>query len=370
VDLSVANAADLDERILQLIQTPQTDDATFDRLAVDVFAYQYACNQAYRRYCDRHERTPRTARRWQDVPAIPTSAFGEVRLACFPPGDAKLTFLSSGTTGGSVKRSRHELDTATLYDASLLAHFRACVLPDAATMRMLVFAPSIAEAPHSSLSYMLSTLGRTLGTERDGFFIRGEELEFDAARSALQTATEPVLVIGTAFAFVHFFERCFKDGLRFALPLGSRVVETGGFKGRSREVPRDELYAWFSELLGVPRVMCVSEYGMCELGSQWYDANLADHVAGRAPRERVKIGPRWARTSVVDPVSGLPVEDDREGLLQVFDLCNRGSVAAVLTGDLARAVPGGFELIGRFPGAPPKGCSIAIDALLDHGAAR
>jgi len=128
------------------------------------------------------------------------------------------------------------------------------------------------------------------------------------------------------------------------------------------------LYDWFTSLLGVPRELCISEYGMCELGSQWYDANLEDFVAGRTLRPRVKIGPHWARTLVVDPVTAEPVARGKAGLLQIFDLSNRGSVAAVLTGDLAREVDGGFELLGRAPGEPPKGCSIAIDAALSSHA--
>jgi len=116
----------------------------------------------------------------------------------------------------------------------------------------------------------------------------------------------------------------------------------------------------------VPRALCASEYGMCELGSQWYDTNIADHLAGRTIRAGIKAGPHWARTVVVDPVTAQPVQLGTTGLLQVFDLSNRGSVAAVLTGDLVREVDGGFELIGRGSGQPPKGCSIAIDAALVH----
>jgi len=231
-------------------------------------------------------------------------------------------------------------------------------------MQMIVLSPPHSEAPHSSLAYMLSKISQRFGTLHDGFFVRNDALDVEGAVRALQQATAPVLVAGTAFAFVHFFDRCAADGTRFAPPLGSRVIETGGIKGKSREVARDELYEWFTRYLGVARDMCASEYGMCELGSQWYDANLADCLAGRSPRRNLKVGAPWTRTLVVDPVSTAPVPDGERGLLQVFDLSNRGSVAAILTGDLARCVAGGFELLGRAPGEPPKGCSAAIDAAL------
>ena len=368
MDISVSNADELDKRIRYFIELPSANDVSFQRLALELFAHQYACNPGYRLYCDRFGQTPESVHGWLNVPAIPTSAFGLTRLACFPAEHTQVTFLSSGTTGAQGARSRHELTSTALYDASLLAHFRPCVMPDKTSIQMLFLAPSFAQAPQSSLSYMLSKLSQTLGTKRDAFLIRDDKLDFESAAGMLRTVAEPVAVIGTAFAFVHFFERCEKEGLRVKLPRGSRVVETGGFKGRSREVSGERLYRWFSDILGIPRVFCVSEYGMCELGSQWYDANLADYFAEREARVGIKIGPHWTRIAVVDPVTGKPVREGRQGLLQVFDLSNRGSVAAVLTADVARIVSGGFELIGRFAGAPPKGCSIAIDALLEHGA--
>ncbi len=357
-------ARELDKRILRFIEGADGDDAQFERLALDVFAYQYGANEPYRRYCDRLGRTPDDVRSWMDVPAIPTSAFAQLRLACFPPDCAGLTFVSSGTTRAT--RSRHELEDTALYDASLLAHFRQRVLPDADAMQLVALAPSFDDAPHSSLAYMLSKISRVFGTAGDRFYLRDDKLDFEGAAAALSGAGMPVLVAGTAFGFVHFFDRCAAAGLRFTLPRGSRVVETGGFKGRSREVARDELYDWFEHVLGVPRELCVSEYGMCELGSQWYDANLEDHVQGRTPRLHLKVGPHWARTLIVDRVTAAPRFDDEPGLLQLFDLSNRGSVASVLTGDLARHANGGFELLGRAPGEPPKGCSIAVDAALER----
>lgn len=362
---SAASAAlELDRRIGDHIAQGLADEESFERLALDLFAYQFVANPAYRRYCARLGRPPAQVQRWQDVPAIPTSAFVHVRLACFPPGQARVTFVSSGTTHAG--RSRHELENTALYDASLLAHFRKRVMPDMARMHMVMLAPSFGSAQHSSLGYMLSKISETFGTANDGFFVEGETLDFEGASAALHAASAPVLVAGTAFGFIHFFDRCREAGARFVLPPGSRVIETGGFKGKSREVARDELYEWFDELLGVPRTLCASEYGMCELGSQWYDTSIGDHLAGRPFRSGVKAGPRWARTIVVDPVTANPVSPGTPGLLQVVDLSNRGSAAAVLTGDLVREVDGGFELIGRGPGELPKGCSIAVDAALSH----
>lgn len=274
-----------------------------------------------------------------------------------------MTFVSSGTTRAGANPSRHELENTMLYDASLIAQFRRCVLPDRERISMLLLSPSFEEAPRSSLAYMLAKVYESASCG-GGFFIRDGTLDVAGIVKVLGGKNEPVLVFGTAFAFVHLLDHCAAQGLQFALPRGSRIVETGGFKGKSRELERAELYGGFVKTFGVPREHCISEYSMCELGSQWYDAALADAFAGREPREQLKIGPHWTRTLVVDPVTAKELPAGSTGLLQVFDLSNRGSVAAVLTGDLVAHRDGGFEYMGRSAAAPPKGCSITIDTML------
>ena len=124
------------------------------------------------------------------------------------------------------------------------------------------------------------------------------------------------------------------------------MMETGGFKGRSREIVRGELHAWIEARLGVPASHIVNQYGMTELGSQFYDSILA------RPREpRRKIGPPWTRVRTLDPKSGLEAEPGGLGVLTIHDLANTGSVAAIATADLGRrialdlATPG-FEVVG------------------------
>ena len=363
LDARDAEALALDERILQFIESREPDEREFERLALACFGYQYERCEPYRRLCDRTGRTPELATSWLEVPPVQTTSFAATRLACFPPDRTIVTFKSSGTTSSGLRASTLELDSTALYEASLLAHFRRRVLPDGAKLRILALMPSRREAPESSLSYMAHHLIGALGEDGSAFFVRHGELAFDELRRELERP-EPAIVFGTAFAFVHLFDRCRDDGLRFELPPGSRVIETGGFKGKSREVPREELYASFSRVLGVPRDMCASEYGMCELGSQWYDAAIADRFEGRAPRADVKVGPHWARAVVVDPLDARPLEPGREGLVRFFDLSNRGSVSALVTGDVGVERDGGIVILGRSAGAPPKGCSIDADDLL------
>jgi hypothetical protein len=361
-DYRDADARALDARILAHIGATRDEDA-FDRLALEVYAYQFERNAPYRRYCERMGSEPSRASSWRDVPAVPAASFADVRLACFRPERTVVTFVSSGTTSAGASASRHELDATELYDASLLAQYRALVMPDVAALPHVFIAPRFSDAPRSSLSYMLSAIDERFGAPGGGFFVHEDALDFDGICAAL-SGVEPVAIFGTSFAFVHIADRCRSRRLQFLLAPGSRVVETGGFKGKSREVSRGDLYRTFEELFGVPPDYCISEYGMCELGSQWYDANLADVSAGRKSRRHVKFGPHWTRVLVVDPVTALPLPPGETGLLRIFDLSNRGSVAAILTGDLARECLGGIEILGRHPGAPPKGCSIAADAML------
>jgi hypothetical protein len=143
-------------------------------------------------------------------------------------------------------------------------------------------------------------------------------------------------------------------------------MQTGGFKGRSREVDADRLRHDLSRALGVDPRSIVSEYGMTELSSQFYEGALRDSSIPLGVYDE----PPWARVVPVDPESLVPVADGRDGVARIEDLMNVDSAFAVLAADRVRRVPGGFELLGRWPGAPPRGCSIAIDELLAEDSAQ
>jgi hypothetical protein len=136
-------------------------------------------------------------------------------------------------------------------------------------------------------------------------------------------------------------------------------METGGFKGRSRSLPRLELYALLEERLGVALERIVNQYGMTELGSQFYDSVLVD-----AEGLRRKIAPPWTRVRMLDPETGAACAPGETGALFITDLANTGSVCAIQTADIGRQVGDGFEVLGRDAGAEARGCSIAADELL------
>jgi hypothetical protein len=209
---------------------------------------------------------------------------------------------------------------------------------------------------------MFGVVLRARGAEGSDYFVRRGRLEVASLALALEAAVAkgaPIALCGTAFAFVHLLEAMEQAGRRIALPVGTRIMETGGFKGRARELTRDELYAQLHEHVGVPPAQIVNQYGMTELGSQFYDSVLVQPEA-----ERHKLTPPWTRVRVVDPNTGWDVPAGEIGQIQIVDLANSGSVLAVQTADLGRELPGGFEVLGRSAGAEARGCSIAADEML------
>ena len=155
-------------------------------------------------------------------------------------------------------------------------------------------------------------------------------------------------------------------GERFELATGSRIMQTGGFKGRSREVDPTQMRVLLSERYGVAETHIVSEYGMTELSSQMYETCLVDSLAGRV-RTRRYAAPWWVRVTPVDPIT---LEPSSEGILRIEDCANLDSVAAIQTADRARLLADGFELLGRDPNAVPRGCSLAIEEALGPKAER
>ena len=340
------------------------DDARFETLALALFRLQYARGAAYRRLCAAFGVEPERVRRWSQIPLVPAGAFKEARLAIFPPEATVRTFRTSGSATDA--RGSLHLDTLALYDASLLATFAAFLCPDGGRIRFLVLAPSAAEAPDSSLSYMFARALEELGTADSRFCVHADGWDVDALVAELKALSEPVLFAGTAFAFVHLLDALEARRLALTLPAGTRVMETGGFKGRSRELTRDELHGAIAKRLGVPRARIVNQYGMCELASQFYEASLRTGVSSDR-----KVVPPWVRTRVLDPATLLDVAPGDTGVLVHYDLANTGSVLAVMTSDLGIAVDGGFRVLGRLRGAEARGCSLAADAMLDAtGAAR
>jgi hypothetical protein len=334
-------------------------DVEFNGMALMLFTLQFGHNPAYRKLCESRSISPSAVSHWTQIPAVPTSAFKEFEISSLPPEKRTHVFYSSGTTVQTPSRHFHNAESLAIYEASLLAWFRFHVPPE---RNLAILTPPPSVAPNSSLVHMFETIRRRFGAPENSFLgAIGSDgswtVNFEAAIGALENACrsgERMVLLGTAFSFVHLLDYLAEKNLRFQLPPESRVMETGGYKNRSRVLPKSELHALITERLDIPPSHILCEYGMSELSSQAYDLkspNLSSVI-------RRFHFPPWARAQIISPETSREVREDETGLLRIFDLANVFSALAVQTEDLAIRRGDGFELIGRAELSEPRGCSL------------
>lgn len=355
-------------------QSPASE-AEFGLFALELFAMQYRWVAPYRTWCETRGIKPQELTHWSQIPALPAVAFKEQNITCLAPSDRTVVFHSSGTSANLPSKHYHDGPSLRLYETSLWNWFRIHLLPDfenahAPGPRFVSLTPPPDSAPHSSLVHMIATVARRVGDANAVFAGRVASdnawvLDADMASAALDKAVAdgvPVCVLATAFQCVELIDSLTHRRRRVSLPKGSRLMETGGYKGRSRELPKQRLYGLVGEWLGIRPECIVSEYGMTELGSQAYDAvvTVSDkhHDTATASSKRLFRFPPWARIQIISAETGAPVRVGDPGLLRIFDLANLRSVLAIQTDDLAAACDDGFELLGRRRGAEQRGCSL------------
>jgi hypothetical protein len=383
----------------------------FSELALELFALQFKYNSAYRKICEARKLTPQTVEQWTQIPAVPTTAFKELELTSIPPDKRTAVFHSSGTMEQKPSRHFHSAESLAVYEASLWSWFEPNILGSAdgssasvgvqasacasaadklklelqrgraVCAPIIILTPPPERAPHSSLVHMFEVIWRKCGgasvpASRPPIFFGKVEtggvwtLDFDATLAALNSSRatrHPSLVLGTAFSFVHLLDFMAEKNLSFQLPPGSRVMETGGYKNRSRAMPKAELHALITKQLGISRGNIICEYGMSELSSQAYavtsdeccvkDARVSQTHHASLITHHFHFPP-WARVQIISPETGREVAESETGLVRVFDLANVFSVAAVQTEDLGIRRGDSFELIGRAQLAEPRGCSL------------
>jgi hypothetical protein len=242
----------------------ETSNDLFPRLALELFRLQFAANSAYRRICEARGATPATISDWTAIPSVPTAAFKEFELSCLPAAERTHVFHSSGTTGQRPSRHFHNAESLATYEESLWPWFAANVLSAGDSTigdrKLVLLTPSPAAAPNSSLVHMFDTVRRKLGASQGEYCAKigaagAWELDFELTTSRLRafnSDNKPRLVLGTAFSFVHLLDHLAAAGLQFSLPAGSRVMETGGYKGRSREISKADLHQLITRHLGIP----------------------------------------------------------------------------------------------------------------------
>ena len=340
----------------------------YDALALDLARFQAAHIPALARLAQATGADLGRAREAAAIPAVPCDVFRLARLATHPSACDVACFRTSGTSQG--RRGEHVLRTTETYELAAFSWGERYLWPDGTDLRALVLAPPISEVADSSLGFMLDRFAHAL-QRRPAFLMHAEasgEAAFDLdglARAAAEARAEgaAIIVLATSFALVHLLDGA--GGIDLRLPPGSRVMQTGGFKGRSREVAPGALRSMVAAAFAVPETHIVAEYGMTELSSQLYEGTLSAALGHRAgPPHGVYAPPPWMRVVAVDPDSLAPVPHGEIGIARIVDLANVDSAVVIQTSDRVRAVEGGVELLGRLPGAAPRGCSIAADEML------
>lgn len=313
---------------------------------------------------------------WRTIPPVPALAYKSLDL--LPEGldpAGAIPFRSSGTTGGTERRSLHRHPLPDLYRETIEATFPAACLPSERSgpagdqrsgtgprVPMLSLIPARADVPDSSLSFMVDHAVHRWGSAGSAYVLGPDGLDAGAAaawvRDRQRSGPEtPCLVLATAFALAGWLDRLEEAGTRLALPRGSVVFETGGFKGRTRSLSRAALRERVRTFLGVPAGRIVREYGMTELTSQLYTRALS----GGDPD--LLVPPPWVRVRVLDPETLEEARPGETGLIAVLDLANLGSAIHVLTEDLGTVEDGGLRLKGRARGAELRGCSLTAEEL-------
>lgn len=346
----------------------------FDELALEIAAFQARHHAGYARLLAARGGLPGASR---DLPAVPVDAFRLGRVAVHPEAEDELVFLTSGTTSGA--RGRHSIREPETYRELALLGARRALVPISGGPRVVVaLAPDPGVRPSSSLGHMMRLLmeeldGRALevGTSFEagepGRWLAGAEgVDLPGLARAVELAVsrgEPLLLLATGFALVTLLDALGPSSL--PLPTGSVVMPTGGTKGRTREIGQERLRDLVAVAFELPPAQIVGEYGMTELTSQLYEGTLPG-AAATGPRGAF-LPPPWLRVDAVEPATLTPLPEGEPGLARFLDLGNVDSAVAVVTQDRVRCLGGAVELLGRLPGAPPRGCSLALEELVLGG---
>ena len=310
----------------------------FEKTALKVFRFQYDNNLIYREFCNHLHATKESVKTLRQVPFMPIQFFKSHDMVS-NANAVQQTFTSSGTTG--IITSKHLVTDLSLYEESYRKGF-AQFYGNIEDYTILALLPSYLEREGSSLVYMVKDLIELSGKFESGFYLN----QYDALAEkmmALDLAEKNVMLIGVTYALLDLIEnRKFK--LRNTI-----VMETGGMKGKRKEIIREELHQQLCEGFGVSAIH--SEYGMTELLSQAYSLGNGIFEC-----------PAWMQVFIRDPEDALSyLQHGKTGGINIIDLANVNSCAFIATQDLGKKYPNGtFEVLGRFDNADIRGCNLMV----------
>lgn len=308
----------------------------FKHIALEVFKFQFHNNPVYRSFCDLLYKHPSDVSELEEIPFLPIEFFKQKSIVSSPAPIEK-TFTSSGTTGAVT--SKHQITDLSVYTKSFTQGFQHFYGPieDYAVLGLL---PSYLERDGSSLVYMVEAMIAQSAHPQSGFYLYNHE-ELNNIIQQLETSQTKTLLIGVSFALLDFIE-AYPQELNHTI-----VMETGGMKGRRKELIRHELHQILQDGFGLTQIH--SEYGMTELLSQAYSKG-----------QGIFECPPWMRVlsrETEDPLSIL--SNDKTGGLNIIDLANINSCSFIATQDLGRVYhDGSFEVIGRFDFSDIRGCNL------------
>lgn len=311
------------------------NEKEFEEIALGLFHLHVEQNPIYGAFCKALRVHPTSVKEIKQIPFLPISFFKTHTVLLKKLQKGKY-FESSGTS--SSETSRHYLADTELYKKSILNGFKR-VFGNPSDYVFLALLPSYLEREHSSLVYMTSLLMEASGKSENNWFLYNHQSLFSVLNH-LKKEREKTILLGVSFALLDFVTEYLIDFPELI------VVETGGMKGRRREIVRDELHAEICKGFGVKKVY--SEYGMTELLSQAW--SIADG--------KFKC-PLWMKILIRDNDDPLTIYDlEKTGGINIIDFANRDSCPFVATDDLGRILPDGtFEVLGRFDGASVRGCN-------------
>ena len=313
-------------------------EAEFNALALQVFRFQFENNPVYRSFCDLLYKNPSDINAVEDIPFLPIQFFKSHKVISSSEG-IKKTFSSSGTTGGVT--SKHYITDISVYENSFNKGFNAFYgnIKDYVVLALL---PSYLEREDSSLIYMVDNLIKDSKHPESGFYLDNLSALSDTLKR-LDAEGKEVLLIGVSFALLDLVE-----AHTFNLNK-SIIMETGGMKGRRKELIREELHNILKSGFGVNTIH--SEYGMTELLSQGYSKG-----------DGVFNCPNWMRILTRDTEDALTIQERKKtGGINIIDLANINSCSFIATQDLGRINnDGSFEIIGRFDTSDIRGCNLMV----------
>lgn len=310
----------------------------FEDLALQIFKFQFENNRVYRSFCDLLHKHPSEVKTIKDIPFLPIQFF-KTREILSSKDAIKTTFTSSGTSGNET--SKHHVTDLNIYQQSFTKGFEQFYgnIEDYVILGLL---PSYLEREGSSLIYMVDSMIKTSKHPESGFYLNNLS-ELKDILMKLDSKGKKVLLIGVSFALLDLVET-YQFNLKNTV-----VMETGGMKGRRKELIRTELHNVLKKGFGIEHIH--SEYGMTELLSQAYSKGNG-----------VFNYPPWMTILTRDTEDALTIQEfGKAGGLNIIDLANINSCSFIATQDLGRVhSDNSFEVIGRFDNSDIRGCNLMV----------